>query len=571
MTEPAKSFWFSPWLVATIGAAPFLNQAVHVDDPYYLAIAKRIAERPLDPLGGDFAWGGSGFGAMPNPPLWCYCEALVGRLTNWNDLALHGLAAMAYFAFVLGFCRLASRVSQRPGFWTMFVAWSPFMLPGRNLMLDMPMFGFWVWAIEMQLRAWFDDRPNSAWVAGLLAGLASLTKYTALLLPILFIAGAILFRKPKSLVALAPFALLIGLWCLQNQLVYGNQHLLFHVRGAGAIDGGRMDLLDRLRILGRNSGAVFSLTPVLALAFVDGRIRRWPILFAAVAAGLGLGWTDAALVGDELFDGGYTLPTLQWVLYIAFLANGAFALIMLAPLLYRAFGKSTEPGDDRIRRTQVFCLVWFAAGLFFNLFALSKIAFGAIRHMQTFLIPLTLLLAGSLDRVCFRGVASRFVGWSCLIASSLLGFGLSWSDMEIANIHREFALVELPEWSSVSTTWYVGDPSVRYYGERSTAKAIDPFKPENLAKLSTGDILTFPLMQWFGAASSDVVKRAQPVGFRQVFSYIPLRATDIQVNYYGGSRTSLPWALPLTKEISGSWLQPAMTPSEQIVAYRLNR
>lgn len=558
--------------IALIGAGPFLHQAVHVDDPFYLAIARNIAARPWDPMGGELLWhGGTTFGSVTNPPAWSYALAAVGWATNWNDVALHVLAALAYWGFVAGFARLAARTSDRPGFWTLAVAWSPFILPGRNLMLDMPMLALWVWSIEWQWRAVDNNRLRPALVAGLLAGLAATTKYTGLLLPGLLVAAAVLGRRPKALAALLPFGLLVGGWCLHNWWMYGTSHLVYHLGGAGVADRSKYDAVDRLRILFRNVGSVLMWGPAFAFAFVDGKHRRWSVAAGGLFAAVGAGWFDYALVDQELSNGGLQLMWLHATHYAVFTASGLFAFAMFAALMLRS---ATPPGSTAVpsaKTWRLFLATWLLLGLAFNLFALSKVAFGAIRHLQTFLVPAMLLAAGPIDAAWNRRWGVRLFAWLAMAVGAIVAFGLCAADLEAANTHRRFALEELPTWTARGKTWFVGDLNVRYYAERTAALPLEPGKAADEAKLKVGDFVVFPLMQWFGAYDSPLRQRSKMLEARHIDGRVPLHTIDIQVNFYGGSRTSLPWLIPLTYEVTGTWLRPTITPPEQVVVYQLMR
>ena len=78
-------------------------------------------------------------------------------------------------------------------------------IKGKTVRLEdivsIPMLALWVWSLEWQFRAWEEDRRGAAWLAGLLAGLAILTKYTAGLLVVLFVIGCRWYRKPRALAA----------------------------------------------------------------------------------------------------------------------------------------------------------------------------------------------------------------------------------------------------------------------------------------------------------------------------------------------------------------------------------
>jgi len=64
-----------------------------------------------------------------------------------------------------------------------------FLVSSTTLMCDVPMLAFWIWTIVFWERALGNERGRWLFIgAGVLAGLAVLTKYSAItLLPLLFV------------------------------------------------------------------------------------------------------------------------------------------------------------------------------------------------------------------------------------------------------------------------------------------------------------------------------------------------------------------------------------------------
>src|SRR5262249_28103413 len=100
---------------------------------------------------------------------------------------------------------------EEPGAW--LVVLSPALLPSFNLMLDVPALALGLAALEVFLRA--ADRCSHALAAcaGLLAGLAVQTKYTALTMPAaMFLYWAVTSRWPRSAGGLRDAARRLLLW-----------------------------------------------------------------------------------------------------------------------------------------------------------------------------------------------------------------------------------------------------------------------------------------------------------------------------------------------------------------------
>src|SRR5262249_12257888 len=89
---------------------------------------------------------------------------------------------------------------------------SPSLLPGLNLMLDVPALALGLAALARFLRALDRDATGAALLAGVVAGLAMQSKYTALVTPAVLLLGAGLCRRLRlgALAAAAALAVFAG-------------------------------------------------------------------------------------------------------------------------------------------------------------------------------------------------------------------------------------------------------------------------------------------------------------------------------------------------------------------------
>src|SRR6266403_1368905 len=65
---------------------PFLDKAVHADDPVYIWVARQVCVHPLDFYGGQINWYGTPMRVadfMMNPPLVSFYLAATGTLAGW--------------------------------------------------------------------------------------------------------------------------------------------------------------------------------------------------------------------------------------------------------------------------------------------------------------------------------------------------------------------------------------------------------------------------------------------------------------------------------------------------------
>ena len=202
---PAR-LWAERHPLTVIGAvlflllAPFLDKAIHIDDPLFVWTAQHILKHPIDFYGFNVNWTGI---TVPmsdetrNPPGQSYLLAGVAALFGWKEVVLHGAMMLVTFAAAAGIFQLAKIWCERPLLATLIAISTPvFLVSATTLMCDVPMLAIWVWAVVFWERALKDDGQANYFFAALLAGLSVLTKYSAVtLLPLLPILGVLRKRR----------------------------------------------------------------------------------------------------------------------------------------------------------------------------------------------------------------------------------------------------------------------------------------------------------------------------------------------------------------------------------------
>ena len=205
--EQLKKSWVSEHprivigLVLAVCLGPFIDKAIHVDDPLFVWMGQWIQKHPADCFGFNVNWQRS---AIPmwvvnwNPPLMAYFLAGVAWLFGWSEIILHLAGLAIAFTVAVGIYALAKMWCERPLLAAMVAIFTPaFLVSSTTLMCDVLMLAFWIWALVLWERALAGEQ---CWwqfvVAGVLAGLAVLTKYNAVtLLPLLPILGILRTRK----------------------------------------------------------------------------------------------------------------------------------------------------------------------------------------------------------------------------------------------------------------------------------------------------------------------------------------------------------------------------------------
>ena len=84
-------------IILLVCLGPFVNKAIHVDDPLFLWTGQWIQKHPANFFGFDVNWSVSAapmWVAYRNPPLMSYFLAVVASVFGWNEIVLH-LAGLA--------------------------------------------------------------------------------------------------------------------------------------------------------------------------------------------------------------------------------------------------------------------------------------------------------------------------------------------------------------------------------------------------------------------------------------------------------------------------------------------
>ncbi len=211
--------------------APFVNKAVHVDDPLFVWSARQILRDPLRPYEFEVNWaGGSGlsmWNETKNPPLTSYWLAAAIGLCGENEIAMHLWMWPFTVGAVVATYALARRHVREPLWPALAVLASPaFLVSATTLMADVPALalltiGYFIY-VEGIDRA---SDPLSA-LGALVLGTAALVKYMA--------AGGIALaalywalspaRRPRSLAWLGLSIAPLALWAVYGIALYGAPH-----------------------------------------------------------------------------------------------------------------------------------------------------------------------------------------------------------------------------------------------------------------------------------------------------------------------------------------------------------
>jgi len=419
--------WAAVTAITLLATAPFLGKAFHIDDFFYLQIARHILDDPLRPYDFTMFAGGEPhyvFDFVRSPPLFPYLIALAVSCFGESELALHGVMSMFTAVVAASTFVLAGRFTRRPVLVTALVVLNPIFVPGQNLMLDVPMLAFGLGGLALHISGTDRGQIGRVLAGGLLAGLAIVTKYPALVLLPLLAVYSLTRRSWLGVAALAASIVPLAVWSTQNLVGHGSIHVITHLRDAS---GGQTDFLPRGLTAAAILGSAFF--PVLSMPRLN--MPRWQH-GAAVALSAGL----AVLARHDQF---HTAGIRQGSEHVLLLASGIYVLLLAVASIRQPLRDGARVGtsavSDRDRAGDWFLLSWLVLGVFMSL----RSPFMAVRHVLWALpagaiVVTRLVPAGRVTDAWFGG---------CVAIVAALGVSLAWVDMQIANCHRDFAIVQV--------------------------------------------------------------------------------------------------------------------------------
>lgn len=181
---------------------PFLNKAIHIDDPLFVWSAKRIVAHPFDFYGFEVNWTGKPQRVadfMMNPPLASYYLAGVGAVFGWHEVVLHAAFLLQAIAVCLGSYVLARDMNANGSVAALMTVTTPvFLISATSLMCDVLMVAFWLWSIIFLRRGLQQKSALQLFMGAVLCAAACLTKYYGLALIPLEAIYIILLRRKLS-------------------------------------------------------------------------------------------------------------------------------------------------------------------------------------------------------------------------------------------------------------------------------------------------------------------------------------------------------------------------------------
>jgi 4-amino-4-deoxy-L-arabinose transferase-like glycosyltransferase len=446
--------------LAVLPLLPFLDAAVSIDAPVFLAVTRQILAHPFDPFGFTMIWDPTSPEVAhfnQNPPLLSYYFAPFVAAFGERETVLH--AVLLPFPAIAGLSLLgiARRVTP-DGFapTLLFITTPAFVVLASTLMLDVPMLAAMLFAVYALLRG--RESAGLGWpiAAGLAAAVAGLTKYVGFsVVPLLGAGVALLYTRrigPGLAMLGVPVAVLVG-WGAWTAHLYGTPHFAGGTSLIGDKDLDPRHLWNQLASVPVYFGG--------ALVF--------PIWFWGRALVTRSGGTEAAVVGVLL-----GAAAIQWALpdgqpprrgaletpeaiFAALSCAGAIVVwwMALRPARLRA------GAEDRFLALWLAGFILFSVAVNWHVNAADALLAGA---------PALLLVYRSPKLAPARAPAMIGAGVSLVFA-----LFLSQAEARQAEAYRESAASIVTEIGDApGARWFVGHWGLQYYLEREGFEAVSP-------------------------------------------------------------------------------------------------
>ncbi len=461
---------------------PFLDKAVHLDDPLFVWSAERILKHPLDFYGFQVNWYGWDMPmaeVMKNPPLTSYYLALLMVIGGASEVVLHlGMLAPGVLC-VLGMYRLGALFCRQAWLAALLaVLTPPFMVTAIGFMAEVLLLPLWVWTVYFHVKGERDNDTRLILLGAVLAGLAVLAKYNGLALPPLLLAYSLARHRalrPRMALLLIPVGLALG-YHWGTALLYGQGLLTDAMEYSLRTRDAGPQLLQGLAFLG---GCLPGCLLLLPLAWRRGGSLLFLLLGVAVASAILLAgaFGGVPLAGAEGL--GFALQAA------VFVTAGIHVLLLV--------------GRDMFRQRD-------AEALLLLLWVWGQFSFAVLLNWtisaRAFL-PLTpaacILAVRALERMeALRTEQEPSApGWRmrrvlllpALLLAGALSFSVAWCDYLWANSGRSTTIELERERANIpENVWFAGHWGFQYHMQQRGFRPLD----HTSSLIHRGDLLVLP-------------------------------------------------------------------------------
>ena len=415
-------------------AGPFLGQPFHLDDAFYLDMARNARAKPLYPNDTPYVFEGrrlADMGSHSHPPMQTWFLATVSLVAGeepGREWVYHVAALIYPLLAVVALYFLAARFVERPIWAALGLAAAPlFLVTQHTLMADVPTVAFWLGAVSSFIWAVESSRRSLCGLAALLLALAVLTSYQAVaVIPLLGFYQWRHGRARAGWIALAAPLAVVAAWFALGFLHY-HRFLLADTLGyvRSRQPGTWGNLAVKLSAVLQYQGWLVVFPPFLL--HVVGRGGRGRVLALALVASV---YLSAGLIP------GY--PLGQKAVFVVGIAGGTLVAAAMAALGAAALrGRSAALGFAPLEAG--FLALWYFGVLAYSVLFLTE---GSARYILPLVPPFVIYFVRRLEvmEVAEYRLESPAVIGSGMAASGALVLSLFWG-LALAHADAEFARI----------------------------------------------------------------------------------------------------------------------------------
>jgi hypothetical protein len=509
-------------LAVTACAIPFLGQPFHMDDGFYMDMARNARQNPFFPNDTPYMFQGifwSDLGSHSHGPFVTYFLAAIQRFFGeapGNEWIYHLFALIFPIIAVVSFYWICARFVERPLWPALMLACSPlFLVTQHTLMTDVPMLAFWLAAICFFLWGVHLNRSALFGFSAVFQIAAVFTSYQSLaLLPLL---GFYQLRKGRRRVgwvslAIAPVA--ISVWYLVNCIHYGRP---LWEKTLGYMESRSPLSPDVLWI------------KLVSVFEYQGWLVIFPFFILYILA-RDLKWRAFMLAAlGAVYLSQFTVPDYGWLekgIFVIGLVAGFFAIVEMGKTAWRAFFS----GDKAVLADRVdmqFIALWYFGFFSYCAFFLTE---GSARYILPMLPPFILCFFRMLEkseipeyRLPKRILNSAMLASGSLVLSLVLGLTLSRADQEFARIYPRVA-AEVHRIAGHASAYSSGEWGFRYYLGRKGVQAL----PADSSQVRGGSFIAVPKLAQPNNIPADLQSLLIPVETMTYKPDTPVRVLDRQ-------------------------------------------
>lgn len=521
---------------------PFINKAVHIDDPVYLYVAQHITEHPLDPYGFEFNTQGESawmYEINKNPPGHAYYLALIGAFFGWQEWILHAAVLVPCLLIGLGTYRLAQRLCDQPLLATAISIVTPgFVVSCSTLMCEPFVLAAYIWAIVWWIRGLDQNAPKYLAASGAMLGLGILMKFVAVTgVPLLL--AYTLFRERRfsiHTVYLLISVFVLGAYELAMHSLYGRSPLL--------------DILEYSSSYSTGSGSRFDPKSIATgLAFLGGSFL--PFLFFLPYAMsrrmiLGLGAVATLIflwmVSVGGFDDGYAMYDGEKIRYSFVLQTVIFSTtgVALIALTCTEFFEKRNPESA--------LLVLLILGIF--IFATFVNWTTNVRALMPMLPVVGILVVRRMSSLGHASMPMRKIILP-VAASLVVSMTIGWADYRTASDMRTAARqVAMSMGETQSTVWFDPQGGFEYYmlesgyrplvfNQEDDASAFEPVALSDLGIESGDKIVVYTSLEGVSILPKHIDETTE-VPLRE-YAFIATMDRSVGAGFYDAHQATLPY------------------------------